>query len=121
MPGETPERMYELSRNSAMLRTQRRQLKERIARREVDVVDVVMDTPWYAQDMRVIDLLEAAPQIGSVTIEKLNVRAAKRGVNLLRPISRQSQYSRAWLAQNIPAVARADAERARAEGAPLAA
>lgn len=69
--------------------------------RRVCPLQVIRDPPDAAQGMRAFEVLELAPGIGRRKIERLNVRCARAGVNLMRPLGALTDRQREWLAQVV--------------------
>lgn len=57
------------------IRSRRALLKKQLKRREVNVQDVLLDPPEWAETMKVSDLLVAVPKFGRVKTNKVLVQA----------------------------------------------
>lgn len=85
------------------IRVLRAQMKAQLVSGEIDVAAVMRDTPWYALDMLVLDLLEACPGIGRDWLRRFNLRAANEWppVNLLSPLGELSERKKDWLISQV--------------------
>jgi hypothetical protein len=89
------------TRFSIQSRRQRQRLREQLQTRQVCVGHVLRHPPEAAQGMRAFEVLELAPGLGRTKVARLNVRAAKVGVNLMRPLGNLTERQREWLARVV--------------------
>jgi hypothetical protein len=91
----------ELARSSTQIRRERHRLRMQLRSRSVCVGHVLRHPPEAAEGMRAFEVLELAPGLGRTKVARLNVRAAKVGVNLMRPLGNLTERQREWLARVV--------------------
>jgi hypothetical protein len=107
---------YEALGRANNVRTLRAQLLRKVQGGDVAAADVLRDPPWFMQDVRVFELLEAMPYVGRTTTRRLNAKGMQQwpGVNLLAPLGELTERQRQWLIEQIPVLGRNETGRAAA-------
>lgn len=82
---------------SRRVRQARAEIRQALANGQLCAAQLLRDPPDAIADMRTAEFLEAVPAIGRKKIERLNVRAARADVNLMRPLGRLTERQREWL------------------------
>lgn len=97
------------------VKEERVKLRRRLHDREVHIVDILAEPPWYVGNLRLFDLLERGPspkcRTGTTRLQKhrqvrpwiraLNMRAALANVNLFCEVDDLTPRARAWLVAEL--------------------
>lgn len=87
-----------------VVRLQRVALRHDLKVGKITPAAVLCDPPWFAQDMRLLEFLEACPGVGPEKIRRVNLRGAQAWppVNLLSSIGELGPNQREWLIEQLP-------------------
>lgn len=101
------QRMMALERANE-IRTRRSRLKREIAAGRVMARDVLLDPPWWADTMKVVDLLLAVPKVGRVKVDRTLFRCRVSPSKTLGDLSERQRFElAAHLPLMVPVVRRA--------------
>jgi hypothetical protein len=97
-----------------VIRLRRAALRHQLQDGSVLPANVLRDPPWFTQDWRVFELLEACPGVGPHKIRYLNGRAHHEWVNLFAPIGELTERQKDWLIGQLPILVRRYGQRTAA-------
>jgi hypothetical protein len=101
-PQSSPEFLQSISGGGHETRQARARLRRDLGSGRLSVLDVLADPPPEAMGLHVYELVGMCRSVGRIKMTRLGRRAATDRINLFVRVDRCSEWTRDWLAVNVP-------------------